>query len=173
MKLTKASPIITIIISMVVLLSGCGHHEESKALDKYIKTVKARPAKPVAALPTFKKYHPHEYQEVAARSPFMPAAVAKGGKNQPDLARPKQELERFPLDALRMVGVLGEGKTLWALVSAPDGTVYHVTKGAYLGKNYGQVKWVSDKELKLEETVPDGRGGWIKRPVEIRLTQSQ
>ena len=48
-------------------------------------------------------------------------------------ARRKQTLEQFPLDSLDMVGTLGKGAGVIALVMAPDKVTYRVRPGELHG----------------------------------------
>ncbi|HOZ25066.1 MAG TPA: pilus assembly protein PilP, partial [Thermomonas sp.] len=81
----------------------------------------------------------------------------------------KQTLEQFPLDSLDMVGTLGNGKGLVALVMAPDKVTYRVQPGAYLGQSDGRVTAINEDRVELVELVPDGAGGWLERPATILL----
>jgi len=75
----------------------------------------------------------------------------------------------FSLDSLKMVGSLGGGKNLVALVMAPDKVTYRVTPGAYLGQSDGRVTGVYEDRIELVELVPDGAGGWLERPAKLAL----
>ena len=47
--------------------------------------------------------------------------------------------------------------------------VHRVTSGNYVGQNDGRIVDVDDAGIRLEELVPDGIGGFYKRPAEIGL----
>ena len=78
-----------------------------------------------------------------------------------------EALEAFPLDALRLVGTISSAGVTYALIQAPDGVVYRVTHGAHLGQNYGEIDGISENGVLLTEIVPDGLGGYIRRPATI------
>ena len=62
------------------------------------------------------------------RDPFDVNAVeSNGGGMRPDSNRRRQPLESFPLDALDMVGTLGGGRNLVALIMGPDKVTYRVS----------------------------------------------
>ena len=68
-----------------------------------------------------------------------------------------------------MVGTLErEGKT-FGLVQTQDGLVHRVLPGNYVGQNDGRVVAVADAEIRVEELVPDGIGGFFKRSAAIGL----
>ena len=68
-----------------------------------------------------------------------------------------------------MVGTIGKGGALVALVMAPDKVTYKVRPGAYLGQSDGRITSVHEDRIELVELVPDGAGGWLERPASIAL----
>ena len=86
-------------------------------------------------------------------------------------ARRKEALEAFPLDALRMVGTIGSGPGMVALVLAPDKVTYRVRKDNYLGQSDGRVASVSPDRIEIVELVSDGAGGWLERQAALALDE--
>ena len=70
-----------------------------------------------------------------------------------------------------MVGTLGTGSSMQALVMAPDKVTYRVRPGVYLGQSDGQVVSVHEDRIELVELVPDGAGGWLERPASIAIEE--
>lgn len=140
-------------------------------LQKWIAEVKARPAPPLDPLPVMQQFETFEYNAYALRDPFSTAFTDEGGGNgpRPDAGRRKQTLEQFPLDSLDMVGTLGKGSSVVALVMAPDKVTYRVTPGNYMGQSDGRVTGVFEDRIELVELVPDGAGGWLERPATVAL----
>lgn len=140
-------------------------------LEKWIAEVKARPAPPLDPLPVMQQFETFEYAAQTLRDPFSNAFTDQGGGSgpRPDSTRRKQTLEQFPLDSLDMVGTLGRGPGVIALVMAPDKVTYRVRPGAYMGQNDGRVTSVSEDRIELVELVPDGAGGWLERPATVAL----
>ena len=68
-----------------------------------------------------------------------------------------------------MVGTIGRGAGLIALVMAPDKVTYRVRPGVYMGQADGRVTAVYEDRLELVELVPDGAGGWLERPASVAL----
>ena len=87
---------------------------------------------------------------------------------QPDLNRRKEPLESYPLESLKMVGTLQQGKAVYALVKA-DNTVYRVKSGNYIGQNFGLISNIGDTEIKLKEIVQDTAGDWTERLSSLQL----
>jgi type IV pilus assembly protein PilP len=68
-----------------------------------------------------------------------------------------------------MVGTLGHGAGVVALVMAPDKVTYRVRPGDYMGQSDGRVTGVFEDRIELVELVPDGAGGWLERPASVAL----
>jgi type IV pilus assembly protein PilP len=163
-------------VGLAVALAGCGRTVTSDAgevgnLEKWVAEVKARPAPPLDPLPVMQQFETFEYAAQALRDPFSEAFtdISGGSGPRPDPNRPKQTLEQFPLDSMDMVGTIGRGAGLIALVMAPDKVTYRVRPGVYMGQADGRVTAVYEDRLELVELVPDGAGGWLERPASVAL----
>ena len=66
---------------------------------------------------------------------------------RPDSQRPREYLEQFPLDTLKMVGTLRLGGGNYGLVQTKDGLIHRVLPGNHLGQNDGRVMTVSDAKI--------------------------
>lgn len=159
-----------IIAVMAGVLAGCGSSHDD--LLAYIDEVKARPGGRIEPLPQVKPYETFTYEAQMLRSPFAPDSprgrAAAGPR--PEANRPKEYLEQFPLDTLKMVGTLQRDNMRYALLQTRDGLVHRVVAGNYIGQNDGRVVAVTEGEVQVEELVPDGIGGFYKRPAAIGLS---
>jgi type IV pilus assembly protein PilP len=161
---------------LVAMLGACGRSVTSTpgdapTLEKWVAEVRNRPAPPLDPLPVMQQFETFEYAAQGMRDPFSNAFSdqSNGSGPRPDPNRRKQTLEQFPLDSLDMVGTIGSGAGLVALVMAPDKVTYRVRPGVYMGQNDGRVTAVFDDRIELVELVPDGAGGWLERPASIAL----
>ena len=159
---------------LIVLLAGtlvAGCSNDMGDLEDWIAEVKQRRGGRIEPLPQVKPYETYRYSADNLRSPFTPGAsqdrVATGPR--PDDTRNKEYLEQFPLDTLKMVGTLDREGRVYGLVQTQDGLVHRVLPGNHLGQNDGRVVAVTASEIALEELVPDGIGGFYKRPAAIGL----
>ena len=124
---------------IALALSACGRSITSTPgdapnLEKWTADVRARPAPPLDPLPVMQQFETFEYTAQTMRDPFSDAwSNADSGGLRPDPNRRKETLEQYPLDSLDMVGTIGGGGNLIALVMAPDKVTYRVRPGAYLG----------------------------------------
>lgn len=153
-----------------IILCACSSAEDE--LTHYIHAVKSRPPSPraIEPIPEFKPLEKFAFPEDdKRRSPFKPTQRAgQVDSNSPNTMRPKQPLEAFPLDSLKFVGILREGKSMWALISQPGGLVTPVRVGDYMGKNYGQIIHINENKIDIEETVQLG-GRWEKKRISLNL----
>ena len=154
-------------------LSACGGANDD--LRAYIDDVKARPGGRIEPLPPIEPAPTFAYEPGQRRSPFMPEEPAArrntgpGAVEGPDPNRPREELEKFPLDTLRMVGTLADRRASFGLVQTTDGLVHRVAVGNHMGQNYGRIVAISDSEIQLVEIISDGLGGYLERPAAIGL----
>ncbi len=173
------SPLAHRIVPMLALtaaLTACGRGMGD--LETWVSEVKSRTSTQIEPIPQMKEYEAYAYVPGERRDPFVPvqpqrqqAAGAGGPGPRPDLKRPKEALEEYPLDALRMQGIIRTPRATFGLIKSPDGIIHRVSVGGYMGQNYGQVKSVTETEITLSELVADGFGGYIQRPATLALTQ--
>ena len=164
-----------LMLGVLVCVGGCARGITSTPgdapnLESWVADVRARPAPPLDPLPVMQQFETFEYAAQTLRDPFSDAwNNAEGGGLRPDPNRRKETLEQYPLDSLDMVGTIGKGAALVALVMGPDKVTYRVRPGNYLGQSDGRVTSVREDGLELVELVPDGAGGWLERPASIAL----
>lgn len=165
---------LTALAAMAFALTACGGG--NRDLQQYIDEVKARPGRRIEPLPTIRPAPSYVYEPGQRRSPFLPDTpqnIVSSNPNAvpgPDPNRPREFLEQFPLDSLRMVGSLEMNQIKAGLVQATDGLVHRIVIGNHIGQNYGRVTSISDSEIELIEIIPDGLGGYIQRPASIGLS---
>jgi type IV pilus assembly protein PilP len=132
-------------------------------------------------LPEIKPYQDFAYSAGESNDPFnlkniitsRPAAVAIG--DSPDSNRPREPLEDFPLDALKMVGTMSRGQQAYVIVKTSEGTALRATIGNYMGQNDGKIKQIIPEEQKmlLTEIVLDTAGRWVNRDVEMTIDKDE
>ncbi len=155
-------------------LTACGGNTDD--LRAYIDEVKARPGGRIPPLPDIVPAPSYTYEAKGRRSPFAPDTPTVAVNNNPDAVqgpdpnRPREFLEQFPLDTLRMVGTLEMGGGDFGLLQTSDGLVHRVTIGNHIGQNYGRITEISDAQIELVEIIPDGLGGYLERPAAVGLS---
>jgi type IV pilus assembly protein PilP len=164
----------------LLLLSGCMGSEREE-LQQWMKEQRAQVRPNVPPISEPKKFTPQAYTEGAAFEPFNSmkltqalrrdsAQPSMSGLIAPELARRKEALEAYPLDAMAMVGSLSRNGQPVALVTV-DKLLYQVRVGNYLGQNYGRITRITETELGLREIVQDAAGEWIERPATLELQE--
>lgn len=174
-RIPHALPVAVLALS----LAGCGGEQYGdlrKELDQRTKDLRGR----VEPLPQVRPYEPVPYKAFDETDPFKSsrldvvagAAVAGASGIKPDVNRPKEPLEAFPLETLRMVGTLSQEKETFGLVRAGS-NLFRVKKGNYMGLNFGVITGIDEGEIKLKELVQDGGGDWVERISSLQLVEAQ
>ena len=165
----------------VVLLAGCSgaDHEE---LQQWMVDQRNQTRARVQPIPEPKKFTPQDYGQLSAMDPFSNQKLAQALKREsaqattnagliaPELARRKEALEAYPLDAMAMVGSLIKTGQPVALLRV-DNLLYQVRSGNYLGQNFGRITKIGETEIVLREIVQDGSGEWIERIAKLQLQE--
>lgn len=167
-------------MTAMALLAACGGEEQGELRQELAAMTKDLRGK-VDPLPQVRSYEPVPYKGESMIDPFVPgrivvAAVAGGtgtgggGGVQPDLNRPKEPLEAFPLDAIQMVGTLAQNKDMYALVRAGT-NLFRVKKGNYMGQNFGLIVAIEESQINLKEVVQDSGGDWVERSTTLQMSE--
>lgn len=161
------------ILVLGVLLSACGG-EEGDDLDQYMRDA-AKHIKPsVKPLPEVKPYVALPYNaDGSLVDPFHARKASnKTSTLQPNLNRPKEPMEAYPLESLKYVGLLSKKKLTYALLKTPDNNVQQVKVGNYIGQNFGRITQITDSEVLLNEIVQDELSGdWVERVSNLALQE--
>ncbi len=161
------------ILLAAVLLAACSGGEQEE-LRQWMKQETKDFRGKIPPLPQVKPYEPVPYDAASLVDPFRPAKLladrkqAGGGGEQPDLNRPKEPLESYPLESIKYVGLLTKSRQNFAIVQV-EGALHQVRAGSYMGQNFGIVTKISDTEISLRELVQDPAGDWIERTSTLHL----
>ena len=165
--------VVRTIVAVAVLATAAGCSDDTDELRAKIAEIKARPGGRIDPLPEVKPYETFAYPASDERSPFepgMPASATGPNAIRPDSSRPREFLEQFSLDTLRMVGTLKLQGRIYGLVQTKDGLVHRVLPGNHLGQSDGRITAIEEGKISLIEIVPDGMGGFIERPAALGLS---
>jgi type IV pilus assembly protein PilP len=177
------------LLAGVFLLAGCVSSDMSD-LEAYVAEVKARKSGDIEPLPEVKVYEPYifkggrdpfeDFYQIAAgpdgekgdgRDAQLPQEIANRLASERN--RNKEELERFELDSLRMVGILEDQSDLWGIIRDQAGSVYRVRVGDHMGRNFGVIVEIREDGIDLQELVqsPNAPGGWEERVARLDLVE--
>ena len=172
-RLQRVAVIVLAAVSLIACTrSVTSSPNEPKDLEKWVKDTRAKPGQPLKPLDPIAPFETFVYQASNLPDPFDLQGKADSlNAARPDSGRRRQPLEAYPLDALKMVGTLGRGNSIVALIMGPDNVAYRVQAGAFIGQNEGRVTVVREDHIELVELQPDGAGGWLQRNATISLNQ--
>jgi len=162
------------LLAAVVTVAAAGCSSDLDDLQARIQEVRSRPGGRIEPLPEVQPYETFSYAATNLRSPFtqgMPATASAPGALRPDLNRPREFLEQFSLDTLRMVGTLRMHGRMYGLIQTNDGLVHRVLPGNRLGQSDGRITAIEEGKISLTEIVTDGMGGFVERPAAIALSE--
>lgn len=164
------------LLSLTVILGGCSNEEHSDLrawMDESTRNMHGK----VEPLPQVKPYVPYVYEAFDLTEPFSELKLKverpKNGVLAPNTNRPKEPLEAFDLEKLVMAGTLERANVMYALIKTPEGSMYRVKPGNYIGQNFGLITEISETEVKLKEIVEDSNGDWVERASTIVLEEHQ
>jgi len=162
-------------IPLILLgLGGC-FGDENSDLKEWMRQSSEGLQGKVEPLPEVKTYEPFSYAAQELIDPFRPAkmelAKKGGGALAPNMNRPKEPLEAYDLERLRMVGILQQDRNIQALVNTPDGNLYRVKLGSYMGQNFGMVTGITETGIRLKEIVEESGGDWVERETTLNLEE--
>lgn len=164
--------LILLLSSILLVACSTGDHED---LREWMNTVAQDSKARIPPLPMVEPYEAVSYDVANLLDPFKPAKVGPedkkgGGGFRPDLDRPKEPLELYPLESLKYVGVMTR-KKMWYAIIQVDSTLYQVKVGNYMGQNFGVVVNISESEITLRELVQDSAGDWVERTSTLQLQE--
>jgi type IV pilus assembly protein PilP len=174
-----------LIVVLALVFGGCVSRDISD-LDQWTQEVLARPGGRIEPLPEVKPYEAYTYKSANenSRDPFEPfyqqrrdevVEVKDTGLTKEMEAeiknRNREELEKFELDSLRMVGTLENADENWAIINDPDNSVHRVKVGNYMGRNIGKIINIFEDRVELREIIQDSNGRWDERQAAIVLVE--
>ncbi len=165
------------IVLSVVLLAACGGEEHQDIKNWMAEAAKDMHGR-VQPIPEIKPFPIISYDAGDLAEPFNPSKVVPekrsgGGGIQPDFDRPREPLEAYPLESLKMVGVMRKDRVLHALIQV-DSTVYQVRAGNHMGQSFGVITSITDAQVNVKELVQDPTGqtaDWVERMATLQLQE--
>lgn len=150
-----------------LLLQGCAgedHQDLREWMREEAKTMKGR----VAPLPEITAFPVVAYETENMTPPFAPGKIVTqevaSDKTAPDRSRPQQPLEIFPIEDLKVVGVMKVGGVSYALIQTPaPNKPKHVRVGEYMGRSFGKITAITNEGVIVRESVKDVNGVWVEQ----------
>lgn len=167
-------------LAILLALAACGESGVQEVKD-WMKQTQLNTKPRVTPLSEPKKFTPFDYTGKASIDPFDPNKLLvvlagidkKNGKGlKRDETRRKEVLEGFPLDSIKMVGVLQQKGLTIGLVQV-DKAVFQVKIGNYLGQNDGIITNVTETQIDIKELVEDATGELTERNATLELQENK
>ena len=177
MKAMQASLIMLCALSMW----GCGSSGEDE-LRQWMANERAQAKPRITPISEPKQFLPQPYAAEEGMEPLNVLKLTQALRREsaqvasnaaliaPEMARRKEPLEAFPLDAMAMVGSMNKNGKPTALLTV-DKLLYQVQLGNYLGQNYGRITAITETSIQLREIVQDPTGDWIERTTSLELQE--
>lgn len=168
-------------LALAAILTACGAAPEDE-LRQWMAVQKSETHPKIKPISEPKLFKPELYVLVSDVEPFSNVkltqslkkdstqAASNGALIAPELARRKETLEEFPMDAMVMVGSMVKAGQPVALVTVGK-LLYQVRVGDHLGQNFGRITKISETEVSLREVVQDAAGEWIERTASLQLQE--
>lgn len=169
------------VLLTAVILVGCSSGNQEH-LSSWMQGERASIRPNVSSIEAPKDFTPLPYLISDGAEPYSEerlASILRGNKDkvignsaliEAEESRRKQPLESFPLDSIVMVGSLNKQGAVVALVKVNE-LLHQISKGNYLGQNYGQVMAVTEGEILIREIFQDPLGEWVERPTSLQLQE--
>ncbi len=161
-----------LMLALVLSLSGCGG-SGIEDLQQFVQDSGKDMRGKVEPLPDMKLPEPFVYNAYELPDPFKPRKLkSEAGSVRPDQEnRVKEALEAYPLENLKLMGMMARKGINYALILDPDGKLHYVKAGNYMGQNFGMITKITPDSLTLKEIVPDG-GDWVEKETVLSMPQS-
>jgi len=143
-------------------LTACGKKSPHSDLLTYVAQVEKQQVRNLKPLPNFDSFKKYTYNGNDRRDPF--------GQQANQTARNKTLA--FPMEQLKLVGVVIHGKEAWGIIETPNGQVHRVAQGAYIGEKNGRISKINKNKIEVTEKIPNDWGGWSNRIASLKLVQS-
>lgn len=160
------------------LLVGCGNSDQ--AVQQRMAAVSKNLTGMVEKIAEPKGFAPYKYESATRIDPFSEVKLALANQlpnaRNPLTPHPEphapQPLEAFPLESLKMVGMLQQKGATYAFVKS-DAAVQRIQVGDYMGKDNGKVTAINESQIALTELVRDGGGDYVARSSTLQLQQEK
>lgn len=166
--------ILVAVVSLIVVACSGGDNQDLREwMNEAGKNIKGK----IPPLPEVKPYEAVPYDAGNLIDPFKPAKIGpeqqkkSSGGVQPDMDRPREPLEAYPLESLKFVGVMTKSRASYAIIQV-DGALYQVRVGNYLGQSFGVITKITESEVTLKELTQDSSGDWVEK-MSVLLLQGQ
>ncbi len=162
-----------LLLALPLLLLGCAGEQHQDLREWMREEAKGMKGK-VPPLPEITAFPVVAYETETLTSPFAAGKISTqdtvADKTAPDRARPQQPLEAFPIEDLKVVGVITLGAVPYALVQTPSpNKPKYVRVGEYMGRSFGKITAITQDGVTVLETIKDVHGAWVPQERQLMV----
>ena len=181
---------LVVILSVFLGAAGCVSSDMTD-LEKQVSTIMSKPGGELEPLPQIKPYEAYVYEssKLQSKDPFKRFYIQEQSMAIEDTEqgpvddwlteemrneiqnRNREELERFELDSLKMVGTLTDEENNWGILLDPGGIVHRVKTGNYVGLNIGKITSIQEEQIEVREIIRDSSGRYEERIAKLTLIE--
>ncbi|MDX5364606.1 MAG: pilus assembly protein PilP [Pseudazoarcus pumilus] len=166
------STVRVMLVALSIVLAGCA--DEGDDLRAWMEQEASTMVGRIPPLPEIKPFPVIGYEQADKVDPFATSRIQPearaGAQGGPDMNRPREPLESFPLESMNMVGTLMQNDRKHALITVA-GRIHQVVVGNYMGQDHGMVTRITESEVTLNEVVEDMNGDWVERTSRLLLQE--
>lgn len=133
---------------LAVLVSGCSQSDHDTDLNAYLDQLKKQSTSTVNLLDRFVLRDHYDLKDAQLKSPFP----KNGGVDSAALLA-KPPLQRYSLNALRLLGIIQDKGQTSAIIMTPDGKIYPLVQGDLIGNQQGKVIEMNANNVVISEVA--------------------
>lgn len=152
-----------LMLAVPALVAGCAQDDYAD-LRQFMDEAGKNQAAKVEPLPALKPVDTFVYQSGQLPDPFSAGGLRPGQEDlmKGEAGRPREALEDYPLESLRVAGVIQKGGAYHALIATPENRLHLAKKGTRIGQNGGVITDVHSKGIEVKERVRNSLGKWVE-----------
>jgi len=173
-QISKLNFFIMLVIKIFVY--GCTQ-EVDPDIEQFVQWVKNQQQSQLEPLWDMTPIKPHPYQASHLRSPFETPDLRASEKpnsleleENSDSVHPREVLEFYPIDSLKMVGYIQKIGIFCALIRDAQGNIHSVQVGHYMGQHRGRIEKIDEHGLEMIEKVHEKLGVEFDRKITLPLS---
>ena len=156
---------ILLLTALCFCAASCHSHDDTSDLLNYIEALHKKDLPTTDTNPTIVFQEPLPPLEKDIHSPFPKIVTTV-------INQKKSPLERYPLDALHLVGLVQKKNHQFAVIATPDKKIYTVNVNDCVGNEQGRVTRISDHDVLIIEPANPSAGRATEKKVILRLQGS-
>lgn len=161
-KYKKSNITICCLFLICLALVSCGQKDNTRDIQQFIANLKKQSTNHHHSTPTVNFHKEVSYSGDNLRNPFPQQLINT-------ITAANAPLERYPLDALHLVGIVQQDEQLFAVILAPDKKIYTAKVNDSIGNEHGKISQIINQEMTVTEPANSTAGLLTEKTVTLRL----